>query len=503
VNGGDSVAFQYDKDGLLKTAGGLSITRDPQNGRIAGTTLGGVTTGQAYNNFGELESLYAVFATDTLFKTIYAQDSLGRIEEITETIQGQTRTFNYSYDQAGRLREVSRNDTLISVYAYDANGNRLSHITPGDTVSGSYDDQDRLLTYGTASYTYTRNGELSMKIEGTDSTQHRYDAFGNLISVRLPDSTLIEYVIDGQNRRVGKKVNGVLAKKWLYQNQLNIVAELDSADNVVSRFVYGTRPNVPDYMIKGGVTYRIIPDHLGSVRLVVNRSTGTIAQRIDCDEFGNTTPDTDPGFQPFWFAGGLYDKHTKLIRFGARVYDSETGRWAKTDPIRFAGGQTNLYVYVSNNPINLIDPSGLGRICNKFGGEVVAVAGRTTKLVTIGSQDITATFPAEVYEAAVVIPNNRITPLGPDWDFYGIPIGKGKVRWYKVPNNFDVEIQEDGTPKIISGPQPGSLQYKIQSFLGWIPRDADPDKGEPGWALGILQRVAEAYKVQQCMDPCK
>ena len=58
-------------------------------------------------------------------------------------------------------------------------------------------------------------------------------------------------------------------------------------------------------MVKGGQTYRIVSDHLGSVRLVVNTSMGAIAQRIDYDEFGNITADTNPGFQPFGSAGGL------------------------------------------------------------------------------------------------------------------------------------------------------------------------------------------------------
>lgn len=87
------------------------------------------------------------------------------------------------------------------------------------------------------------------------------------------------------------------------------------------------------------------------------------AQQIDYDEFGNVTQDTNIGFQPFGFAGGIYDSDTKLVRFGARDYDSETGRWTTKDPILFKGGQTNLYVYVGNNPINLIDPTGLTTWC--------------------------------------------------------------------------------------------------------------------------------------------
>jgi RHS repeat-associated protein len=112
-------------------------------------------------------------------------------------------------------------------------------------------------------------------------------------------------------------------------------------------------------MIKAGVTYRIITDHLGSPRLVVDVATGAVAQRIDYDEFGQVLNDSNPGFQPFGFAGGLDDRDTKLVRFGARDYDALTGRWTAKDSIGFGGRSANLYAYVSGDPINLTDPLGL------------------------------------------------------------------------------------------------------------------------------------------------
>jgi RHS repeat-associated protein len=168
------------------------------------------------------------------------------------------------------------------------------------------------------------------------------------------------YVIDLQNRRIGKKVNGVLTQGFLYQDQLNPVAELDGSGNVVARFVYATGINVPDYVVKDGVTYRIITDHLGSPRVIINVATGEVVQRMEYDEFGKVLLDTNPGFQPFGFAGGIYDKDTGLVRFGARDYDPEVGRWTCKDPIKFYGG-TNLYSYVKNDPINWIDKFGLAR----------------------------------------------------------------------------------------------------------------------------------------------
>jgi len=111
--------------------------------------------------------------------------------------------------------------------------------------------------------------------------------------------------------------------------------------------------------VKNGSTYHIISDHLGSPRFIVDIQTGAVVQRMEFDAFGNVALDTNPGFQPFGFAGGLYDSDTKLVRFGARDYDAEIGRWTSKDPILFNGGDTNLFGYVLGDPVNLVDPTGL------------------------------------------------------------------------------------------------------------------------------------------------
>jgi RHS repeat-associated protein len=103
---------------------------------------------------------------------------------------------------------------------------------------------------------------------------------------------------------------------------------------------------------------RIISDHLGSVRLVVKASDGSVAQRMDYDAWGNVLSDSSPGFQPFGFAGGLYDLDTKLVHFGRRDYDPSVGRWTAKDPSLFEGGDANLYVYAFNDPVNFLDSEG-------------------------------------------------------------------------------------------------------------------------------------------------
>ena len=261
---------------------------------------------------------------------------------------------------------MRENGVTVSTYTYDANGNRLSH---NGNMLGTYDDQDRVLTYANNIYTHNANGDIIRKVENNLATNYSYDLFGNLRTVSLPSGGgTIEYIIDGKNRRIGKKINNTLVQGFLYEDQLKPAAELDAAGNILSQFIYATKANVPDYMIKNGVNYKFITDQLGSPILIINTGTNEIAQRMDYDEFGNVLEDTNPGFQPFGFAGGLYDRDTKLVRFGARDYDPEIGRWTSKDPIQFNGGDSNLYGYVFQDPVNFTDSTGLDVDINYYGG---------------------------------------------------------------------------------------------------------------------------------------
>jgi RHS repeat-associated protein len=387
VNGSNTANFTYDNDSLLTGAGSLSLTRDPQNGMLTSTTLGTVTDSWSYNGFGELTAYTATASAASAYSASYTRDKLGRITDKSETLAGATTSWHYAYDAAGRLTDVQQNGTLVSHYEYDGKGNRARAQYPlvAADLTATYDDQDRMLTYGPNTYSYTANGELASKTNAGGTTTYNYDVLGNLRSVTLPGGTVIEYLIDAQNRRIGKKVNGALTQGFVYDGQLQVVAELDGSGNVVSRFVYGDRANVPSYMVKGGVTYRIIADQLGGPRLIIDTSSGTVAQRIDYDEFGNIVADGNPGFQPFAFAGGLHDQHTRFIRFGARDYDPESGRWTAKDPISMAGGDLNLYRYVATDPVNGLDPSGL-LVRARGTGQLTVTDLDTAQTITIAAE---------------------------------------------------------------------------------------------------------------------
>ncbi|MEM6559773.1 MAG: DUF4215 domain-containing protein, partial [Myxococcota bacterium] len=327
-----AVPFTYDGDGVPTQAGSMSLTPSSQYRGIASMGLGSTTTVRTLNAFAELSGETTTFSGAARYSLdTSARDGMGRIATKTEVLNdgsgSTTLRTDFEYDLRGRVSEVYESSTaatrgaLVREYTYDENGNRLSVLdgTGAVTESGVYDGQDRLIEYvrdgTTARYTYRDRGTLWTKSVGSDVTEYAYDVWGNLRSVDLPESldpgaADIEYTIDGQNRRVGKWRNGELVQELLYQYQLNPVAVRDRANAsspwTTKRFVYASRANVPDFMVVNETdTYRLLVDQVGSVRMVVNVDTGAVAQVIDYDEFGRILSDSNPGFQPFGFSGGL------------------------------------------------------------------------------------------------------------------------------------------------------------------------------------------------------
>jgi RHS repeat-associated protein len=370
-----SSAFSYDNDGLMTCAsastcpsgaGAMAIARSSGTGFVTGTTVGSVNDAYTYNSCGEPASYTARYGSTELYSVTYdsaavPRDQLGRVVQKAETLEGATRVLGYSYDVQGRLTDVTEDGSLLEHYEYDLNGNRTHAVVAGQESDGVYDDQDRLLSYGEYTYTYTANGELLTKTGPEGTTTYAYDARGSLVAVDLPDGRLVEYVTDGKGRRVAKKVDGVTVQQWLYRDQLAPVAELDGTGTLVAQYVYGTKPNVPDLVIRGGETYRVVSDQLGSPVLAVNvANSGDVPFRAEFAAFGQVTGE-GLDWMAFGFAGGLYDPDTGLVRFGARDYDPVVGRWVSKDPTGFAfltDSRSNLYEYADSDPVNLL---GQGR----------------------------------------------------------------------------------------------------------------------------------------------
>jgi RHS repeat-associated protein len=359
---GANLALGYDDDGLLTTSGNFAISRNVQNGLPEGVNGLGLAQARAFSGNGELDgATTSISGVQTYAWSVPARDNAGRILRRLETIDGSTIAWEYTYNTVGRLVEVLKDGLPVERYAYDLNGNRLSETNTLRGIAGKsygYSLEDHVLSAGADSYQFDVDGFLQIKTGGGGTTRYSYTTRGELATVWLASGDTLTYVNDPAGRRIAKKVNGAITEKYLWKDQTTLLALYDGNDNLLQRYTYADA-RVPISMTTSGATYYLLTDQVGSLRAVADTS-GVIVKRIDYDSFGNIIADSNPGFEvPFGFAGGLHDRDTGLVRFGFRDYSPELGRFTAKDPIDFAGGDTNLYAYTMNDPVNLVDPSGL------------------------------------------------------------------------------------------------------------------------------------------------
>ncbi len=224
----------------------------------------------------------------------------------------------------------------VEDYAYDEEGNctsRTSRAT-GAVETYSYDSQNRLTGY----------------TDGTTTANYAYDALGRRIA-RTVDATSIEYVygVFGQqdidlDPIVLEFSNRQLTRRWL---------EDTGIDRPLSFEVYeiDTTPG-------SGQTFSLFADRTGNVDWVFDEAAGQIAVAYEYDAYGQRTGTTSFD-QAYGFTGREHDPESGLIFFRARYYDPGTGTFVQSDPVEFESGGFGLYGYVSADPYNFTDPSGL------------------------------------------------------------------------------------------------------------------------------------------------
>jgi len=358
--GGMTASFGYDSDGLLTTAGRFTIARNAASGLPEQVSDGSMQINRTFNGYGEIDAT----ENSSGFSYNLTRNNSGRITAKHEQLAGISNQFAYSYDNIGRLLTVSKDGSLVEEYRYDDNGNRTYEMNELRAITGrtyTHSVEDHTLTAGPISYEFDYDDNLRARTEGTETTQYLYSSTGELQRVTLPDDTLIEYINDPLGRRIAKKVNGVIEERYLWLDQTTLLAVYDGSGNLRQRFEYAD-DRVPYAMTQGGTTYYLAYDQVGSLRLITD-NVGNSIKRVDYDSFGNIISDSNPSFAiPFAFAGGLHDPDTKLVRFGYRDYLPEIGKWTAKDPILFAGGDSNLFGYVQNDPVSWVDPWGLARI---------------------------------------------------------------------------------------------------------------------------------------------
>jgi len=226
-----------------------------------------------------------------------------------------------------------------------------------------YDDDGNLLSDGRWIYTWDAENRLVVAVVNTGVGTQQY----------------LELEYDHQGRRIGKKIwnnttgtgQPATALKYLY-DRWNLVALLNGL-TLQQSFLWGLDLSGSEQGA-GGVGGLLKVTHVGAqttncfvafdgngnVAGLVNASSGSMDAQYEYGPFGEVIRATGPlaKANPFRFSTKYQDDETDLLYYGYRYYNASTGRWLSRDPIEEGGGE-NLYTFVRNAPIILIDLLGL------------------------------------------------------------------------------------------------------------------------------------------------
>lgn len=211
-------------------------------------------------------------------------------------------------------------------------------------------------------YLYDENGNMRKK----NAWQYTYDYENRLIEVRKGSDVVAQYAYDYLGRRISATEEGVTAH-YLYDG-FDVILERSSAGQTLTRY---TRNHRAIGGI-GGIMYResgnevlyFLYDGVGNVVALANEQ-GAIVQRYTYSAFGEMISQSGSVENPYQFQTKHLSSSTNLVNFGFRNYSPLIGRFTTPDPMGFVDGP-NVYGYVGNNPLNLIDPFGL---CEEGKGE--------------------------------------------------------------------------------------------------------------------------------------
>ncbi|NJP06971.1 MAG: RHS repeat-associated core domain-containing protein [Chloroflexaceae bacterium] len=297
----------------------------------------------------------------------------GHRQSLVETVNGLSATTTWEYDDAYRLTRERRESGGQAVwdlhFTYDSVGNRQTMNEAVQSINTTYtytsnglDQIDTVQVAGpggttTRSYSYDARGNLT-----SDGTyEYYYNAADQLRMVSARGSPLATYGYDAAGRRITQTV-GITTTISLWDEASpygDVVAELDSSGTVETSSLLAAGRLLAQE--RGGTTHYPLGDAQGSTRLLATNS-GAIAESYQYDAFGNLQSSlATPGTNSL-YTGQRYDATTGLYYLRARYYNPADGRLLTRDtyPIDFQNPvELNRYAYVANNPVNLVDPSGL------------------------------------------------------------------------------------------------------------------------------------------------
>jgi len=258
---------------------------------------------------------------------------------------GSTTTFHY--DRVNRLTSATTSVGEDYTYSYDPAGNRLTQTVDGLTTTYQYDEADRLTNVNGVSYTWDDNGNLLA--DGVNT--YTYDAANRLTAVNGGDSSFT-FAYDGLGNRYQSTAYG---QTTTYA--LDLAGGLSQVlFDGTNTYLYGL-DRLAQQSTSG--TGYFLPDGLGSLRQLANAS-GMVGEPWAYDPFGNPLGSSGNNPSNYGYAGEWTDG-TGLQYLRARYYAPAQGRFITRDPFPGYLNQPSTlhpYVYVTNDPVTLTDPSG-------------------------------------------------------------------------------------------------------------------------------------------------
>ncbi|MGJ3238861.1 MAG: RHS repeat domain-containing protein [Anaerolineae bacterium] len=214
--------------------------------------------------------------------------------------------------------------------------NAANQMTNDGTNSLTYDNNGNLRTVGSDIYTWDRANRLA---NFNYSHFNFYDGLGNRVQT-LHLGAYREYVNDVAGGLTKVLVTQSVGGGQIFKRYVHAPRGVHSAENGLGDWSYYAQ------------------DGLGSVRAIVDDSA-SVERSMAYDPYGNPT-----GSSPldFGFTGEQTDENGSVF-LRARYYEPQLGIFSALDPLE----TPNRYAYVSGNPSNRVDPSGLFDWCT---GEV-------------------------------------------------------------------------------------------------------------------------------------
>jgi RHS repeat-associated protein len=232
---------------------------------------------------------------------------------------------------------------------------------PSDNSSVTHNYQVNVTAGSPRNYGRDNNGNITSSTSpdgsGAPNATYEWDAADRLSAINV-GTHRTEIAYDGLGRRrniIEKESGNVTSEKRFVWKDTELCEERDATGEAVTkRFFAQGEERI------GGVDaglYFYGRDHLGSVREMTD-TAGNVRARYDYTIWGGRIKLSGDLDCDFGFTGHYVHQPTGLYLAPYRAYDATLGRWLNRDPITEKGG-LNLYGYVSNNPVNSVDPLGL------------------------------------------------------------------------------------------------------------------------------------------------